>query len=200
MQEFNRHTLEKALAQLKIHLPDEHLWDSIEENLDMDDAIHDKVQHLKHYSPPDLVWEKINQELDVQPKLKKLTWLRPLLAAASIAILVTGFFFFGNGTLNAGKVVEEYTIEQYPNTRFQRKNYNNKHADDAIKALVNAQKISKDDNKNILSELDELKKASDKLSGALGKYDTNIVLREKLDAIEKERMNLMNELLEEIKI
>ena len=129
-----------------------------------------------------------------------MRWLRPALAAASVALI---FFIFtlGNSTsLTANKVTEEYSVEQFPRQMFQRKNYNNQYASAAIQALVKAQKISKDENHEILSELEELELAAQKLNKAMGLYDTDYDLKSKLESIEGERSELMDELLAEIKI
>ena len=200
MQEFNKRTLDKALDKLRVHLPDEEVWDSIEETLDLDEAIEGNLPKLNNYSPPALVWDNISEQLEEETKVKKLTWFKPLLAAASVALVFFLFTFGNNATLNAGNVVEEYSVQQYPRTMFHRTNYNNGYASNAITALVNAQKISKDDNEEVLTELRELEEAAQKLSAAMGTYDTNQDLKSKLDAIEKERNELMNELLTEIKI
>ena len=200
MQEFNKHTLDAALAKLRVHLPDEDVWENIEETLELDDAIENKIPSLHQYSPPEMVWDNIEEELEKESKPTKLRWLRPALAAASVALI---FFIFtlGNSTsLTANKVTEEYSVEQFPRQMFQRKNYNNQYASAAIQALVKAQKISKDENHEILSELEELELAAQKLNKAMGLYDTDYDLKSKLESIEGERSELMDELLAEIKI
>ena len=200
MQEFNKRTLEAALAKLRVHLPDEDVWDNIEETLELDDAIENKIPRLHQYSPPELVWDNIEEQLEKESKPVRLRWLRPALAAASVALVFFIFTLVNNTALTANKITEEYSVEQFPRQTFQRKNYNNGYASAAIEALVKAQKISKDDNSKILSELKELEIASQRINKAMGLYDTDNDLKQKLNSIEEERSDLMDELLAEIKI
>lgn len=196
MKELNRHTLLKALEKLKVHIPSEEVWDKIDKTLDSEYILEEHLQNMPMHKAPDFVWDNIESGLETERPAKKakIAFLRPLIAAASMALL-GGFIFFNNGDLVAHDEVQvSYSIEDYPIVKFQRDDYNNFAADEALKQMVSMQHDQPRtlEDKELLAELKELKIASDKLKSVLGKFDTDRGLIEKLNTIELERKELMD--------
>lgn len=197
MKELNRETLLTAIKKLKVHIPTEEVWDNIDKSLDSEYILEDHLHNMPTHTAPDFIWDAIesNLEEEVKPK-SKLVFLRPLLAAASVA-LFGFFFFFNNGNLIAhDEVAVSYSVEDYPIIKFQRDDHNNNAADIALMQMITLQHNGKapDEDQDLLDELKELKIASDKLKQVLGKYDTDRNLIDKLNHIELERKELMDKI------
>ncbi len=202
MKEFNRDTLLTALEKLKVHIPSEEVWDNIDKGLDSEYILEDHLQNMPKHHAPDFIWDAIETNLEEKSNPKtKLVFLRPLIAAASIALF--GFiFFFNNGNVIAhDEVMISYAIEDYPIIKFQRDDHNNFAADEALKQMIEGQYNSKPayEDQEILDELKELKIASDKLKKVIGKFDTDRGLIDKLNNIELERKELMDKVFSSTK-
>jgi len=197
MKEFNRETLLTAIQKLKVYIPTEKVWDGIDKCLDSEYILEEHLQNMPMHEAPDSIWHTIetNLEEEVKPKAR-IAFLRPLLAAASVALL--GFFFFFNsGNLIAhDEVVVTYSIEDYPIIKFQRDDHNNNAANIALMQMINLQYngVAPREDQDLLTELKELKIASDKLKRVIGKYDTDRGLIDKLNNIELERKELMDKI------
>jgi hypothetical protein len=89
----NDHILKEALQCLPQYQPPAMVWEEIEAALETDDMIAGSVGELPTYTPPALIWENIAAGLDQAPQkrpvFRMLLSTRTLMAAASLALLLT---------------------------------------------------------------------------------------------------------------
>jgi len=199
MEEKNKESLKKAIDNLTKYSPGERLWDNLSDalnNAEADKVLHESIKELPKYIAPDHIWSKIENGLEEKHKRR---WLTPLLAAASIAILLG--IFWKNSLDNFGQEIVNvsYSEQQIEATKFIHvTNITSSQRDSAFRTIVRSQKKSSDNAKVILAELEQLESARIRLKSKIGKYDINKDLENKLLRIEQESVELQQAYLANI--
>lgn len=193
MDEKNKNNLKKAIDGLPKYSPKANLWDNISDAINIQEgekALHEALSELPMHTAPDQIWSKIEQELPGTSKLKRL-WLKPLAAAATVAILI-GLFVINSQT-SFGDEIVKVSHKELPVLKEEFVNlnqFNNTQRDSAFRTIVQSQKKISDDAKVILAELEEIRSDKAGLKSRLSKYDTNSDLQNKLRALEHEEIEL----------
>jgi hypothetical protein len=199
MEEKNKNNLKKAIDGLPKYSPKANLWDDISNAMNIQEgekALHEAINDLPIHKAPDQVWVNIASEL---PKSAKRIWLRPLLAAASVAILL-GVFWLNNQPPFEGEVVN-VSHEELPVLKEELVNltqFSHGQRESAFRTIVRSQKKSSDAAKQILAELEEISNDKRGLRSRLSKYDINSELLDKYKALEREEMELQEAYLANI--
>ena len=193
MDEKNKNNLKKAIDGLPKYSPKANLWDNISDAINIQEdekALHEALSELPMHTAPDQIWSKIEQELPGTSKLKRL-WLKPLAAAATVAILI-GLFVINSQT-SFGDEIVKVSHKELPVLKEEFVNlnqFNNTQRDSAFRTIVQSQKKISDDAKVILAELEEIRSDKAGLKSRLSKYDTNSDLQNKLRAVSYTHLTL----------
>lgn len=199
MEEKNKDNLKKAIDGLPKYSPKDNLWDNISDAMNIQEgekALHEAITELPTHKAPDHIWANIESNLSSPTKR---VWLKPLLAAASIAVLV-GLFFMNNRTSFDGEVVN-VTHKELPVLKAEFINLaplSNSQRDSAFRTIVRAQKKNSDAAKVILAELEEIEHHKKRLKSRVGNYDNNPHYQDKLKALVTEEMELQEAYLANI--
>jgi len=191
MEEKNKNSLKKAIEGLPKYSPKESLWDDLSNEMNIlegEKALHEAINNLPNYEAPEHLWDNIEAEL---PKKVRRVWLRPLLAAASVAVLVGLFWInsqpsFGEPTIVVSHSEVPVMKENFVNLR----QLNNAQRDSAFRTIIRAQKKESDKAKTILAELEHVNDSKRRLRSRLSKFDVNTDLNDKLMRLEKVSMEL----------
>ncbi len=191
MEEKNKNNLKKAIDGLPKYSPKDNLWDDISDAMNIQEgetALHEAIKNLPTHKAPDHIWTTIESEL---PKTAKRVWLKPLAAAASIAILLS-IFWLNNQPPHKGEVVS-VTHSELPVLKAELVNLNqfdNGQRDSAFRTIVHAQKKESDAAKQILAEIDQIEADKKGLRSRMSKYDNNPENQNLLRALNEEKLEL----------
>ena len=65
MEELNKDTLKKALAQLPNCAPEASVWAAIDGQLQINNVTHDLKSDFNQYAPPSFIWDNLENELEL---------------------------------------------------------------------------------------------------------------------------------------
>jgi len=191
MEEKNKNSLLKAINNLPKYSPKDYVWDNLDDALQTshaDQVLHDAIRQMPSYKAPDQAWSNIKLEL---PSSGKRRWLAALVMAAAIALLISYIWMGDNYDFEREIVSINYSKEKIDTNNFIAiTSITKNQRDSAFRRIVQAQKKSNDNTKQILAELEQLENARKRLKSKLGKYDTNSDLEHKLLRIEEESVEL----------
>jgi hypothetical protein len=208
MKELNHNTLRDALHALPTYEPPFGLWDEIELALDAEDALTESVQALPQYEPPDALWQHLEARLDaaeVRKTLRMEPLLRPLrrrqwwAAAAAVALLAAAWWLLRPAAESEQMAL--HISQEALNTEVQNAA---QEAEDAGFSLVaqlcqsQAPVCEEPDFKALKSELDDLSAAKAELRNALGQYGDDPTLAAQLVQIERERSDVLRQMMQMI--
>ncbi|MEO0472965.1 MAG: hypothetical protein AAF206_25330, partial [Bacteroidota bacterium] len=93
MKEINRDSLKRAIEQLPEHQPEDHLWQSLEEELGVGEeqkreTLLAAIRRLPVYQTPAYIWQRIEGELPAQ---RRTLYRWSMRAAAAVIIGAIGF-------------------------------------------------------------------------------------------------------------
>lgn len=191
MEEKNKDNLKKAIDGLPNYSPKDNLWDDISDAMNIQEgetALHEAIKELPTHKAPEQIWAKIESEL---PKTAKRFWLKPLAAAASIAILLS-IFWINNQPPFEGEIVN-VSHKELPVLKQELVNLNqfdHSQRDSAFRTIVRAQKKESDAAKQILAELDEIEANKKGLKSRMSRYDNNPEHQNLLKALDEEKLEL----------
>ena len=206
MKELNHHILKAGLQQLPEYAPPPAIWDALEENLDADAALASGVNRLPQYEPPSEIWTQIEAQLATAttPRLSatfsRRYRFRPAwyAVAASVALLLAAWWWqqpAGNAveTKDLIAVTQEVADEQLLQMNAEPED----EAFQLIQHLCRAQMpvCEQAEFKTLKTELDELTEAKSELRHALGSFGDDPELHTQLARIERERSEVLRQMI-----
>ncbi len=181
--------LQDGLKKLPQYMPDEQVWEQIDEQL----HLHNALEQLPDYEPPEMVWENISTA--IAPRVRFLKGWRRVAAVAAMLTLTVGAYWWTN---NNSSISEEilYATETINNKLFEE-DWN---ADeDGFQALAKlcSQKafVCKEPGFQILKgEIEELNEAKADIEAAMKRYGKQADFILKMKGIEQERSKVLKEM------
>ena len=201
MKERNHQTLSDALARLPQHQAPESVWDTLEAALETDALLTRTLPQLPVHTPPALVWDQLETALeqDARPQSAKRFRLLPLhyAAAAALALLVAAVWFL-LPTLPGTALAKVEVHQELLDSEIAAANAE---PEDEAFALIDQMceervpVCEEPEFKNLRAELDELTSAKAELREALGNYGDDPELHAQLVRIERERSELLQQIM-----
>lgn len=208
MSELNYTTLREALDRLPEYAAPEGIWESLEPALDMDEQLAAGIPGLPVYAPPASIWSQIEAQLDtpdtgtVPARRPRTFFLRPAAiwsysAAAALALLLAAWWFWRPADAPMTGVKMAVTQEVVDDQLLDA----NREAEDDAFALVQqlcrnpSTVCSEPEFQSLKTELDELTSAKSALKSALGNYGDDPELHAQLARIERERSQLLRQMM-----
>jgi hypothetical protein len=185
--EENKHILSNALRKLADYVPDDQLWDSIQQKL-QEDKLCEALQNLPEYSPQPMAWEKISQELP--RRHTSVTWwyaASVLLIAGLSAALIYSKGFDKHIDFSQERADLRLQADKLPETDLA---YQQLAAYCQTETLVCARK----DYKLLKDEYEKLEMASEQLHQAIGSYNTEPELVRQFNNVERQKTAILNEM------
>lgn len=201
MKELNRHTLRDALDRLPAHRPPERLWADIEAGLDAQAPLDEALRALPTYAPPPGLWEQIEPRIERGAGGGRLLKLYRLAAAAAVALLLSAAGWWWQreraGAGYASIRVEETVADDQLLLTLQETD------DSAFEQVETWCRIHQTACREphfaeLKAELDELTEARTHLRNALGRYGDDPELVHQLVEIERDRSDILKQLVEMI--
>jgi hypothetical protein len=220
MEELNKNTLKKALAQLPNYEPAETVWSAIDMQL--------TINALQQYNPPSFIWDNLEKQLDDELKIKNLRLNEPLVDNVSetlkvsetyalpikkqgllrqlsvqkwaMAAAIAGMIFTIFSVLKRGNtegVDFKYSTEVVDN-QLIKNDWNDSEADFKMVEDFCQQQITACETpvfKTLKHELDELNAAREDIKNALGDFNSNADLMLQLKDIEQQRATVLKQIV-----
>lgn len=208
MKELNYKILRAALDHLPVHEAPAGIWTTLEAALDLDEQIATDLPNLPEHTPPPAIWAHIEARLDATEDVSSTTRrkpgysLRPVLwpyaAAAALALLLAAWWFWSPaGSSSTGNAAIAVTQEVVDDQLLDA----NRETEDEAFALVQAlcrqpaTVCAEPEFQALKTELDELSSAKATLKTALGNFGDDPELHAQLARIERERSELLRQMM-----
>lgn len=202
MEEFNKHTLKKAISNLPLYEAPGFLWDNIEAVLvadEQDAIIKATIPHLPHYQAPDSVWIGIETALDKNSTDEKqhtsIISIRRIAIAASFVGLAIWFswqsFFATTSEYTLSYSEEEVAQFEYEFDPNEDEASFNTMLDHFKSSVVAKQH---EEYNNLLEAYEELKIAKEELVQILENYGSDPDIIQQMSDIEHERSRVIKQM------
>lgn len=185
--EQNKHRLSKALPQLSQFLPDDKLWDSIQQKL-QEGQLNEALQDLPIYEPQQEVWQAISASLPAR-RVTIRWWY-----AASVLLIVglaTAWMLnkSPDQSIDFSQEIADMRLQsgQQPETDLA---YQKLVAYCQTETLVCQRK----DYKLLKDEYEKLDLASEQLHDVIGSYNTEPELVRQFNNVERQKTAVLNEM------
>ena len=209
MEELNKDTLKKALAQLPTYAPEASVWAAIDVQLQINNVKHDLKSDFNQYTPPSFIWDNLEKQLELDNSesntpivtLKKQGVLRQLnIQKWAMAAAVAGLIFTVFSVLkpkNTEGVDFKYSTEVVDN-QLIKNDWNDGEADFKMVEDFCQQQITACETpvfKTLKHELDELNAAREDIKKAIGDFNSNEDLMLQLKDIEQQRTTVLKQIV-----
>lgn len=192
------------LLELPLHNPPVSVWENISLDLESVQSASNSAKFLRRlteYDPPESVWANISKALDQGQgaKIVPMTWRKPLSVAASLAVLISAYWFLGNKTETGFQpnVTLNYTTELVDDLLLT-KDWNEDDADfERFHELCSVKKYicQHPEFQMLQQEFEELSGAVQELEEAVGAYGTDPSLIGQIKEIELERTTVFKKMM-----
>lgn len=194
MEELNKATLQKALAQLPEYAPQPELWGRIERELQHKEAL----RQLPEYAPPPEVWEGIHATLD-KPRSKAPLFVsgwRKLAAAAVVTGLSLGLAWWWLNADSPEQVATIYSQEKGALIEAPSADPEDEAAFEEIPRQFAAMYASRQMPvaRELQSSLEELNGAVSDIREVLDQYGADPELVQQLTLVERERTDVLKQM------
>ena len=195
--------LNRAIAKLPEHKAPETVWQNIEKSLRQDSSpLSEALDKMPSHSPPPQLWDNITNELDQDKNpvpIRRITILRRMVSAAAVILLllVAGIWVSQGPETEEQFVYSEEKLESLVS-------YADWDRDEEAFAMVmefckvQALVCEEPGFKDLRSELEELNSAREKLKEALGVYGSDTHLMTQLTKVERERSDVLKQMVARI--
>lgn len=186
--EFNKNTLQKAIASLPPYEPDKKIWLEIKQELD-EEPLQNALKNLSEYEPDEQLWELIKKK-SVQKRHVNSAWWY---AAALIVIGSTIGLWMWKGN----KIQSVSYSEEAVDLRLQvAKEQITDHQYQQLKTYCESETLvcNSEDFHRLKEEYETLRTAAEQLQQAMGKYNTEPELIRQFSTLEHEKANILNEM------
>lgn len=184
----NKNNLREQLSGLKLYEPSEKVWDSIKNELGEGNLLQAKLMQLPVFEPSGEVWEEL--EINLRPKKAIKTWQW---AIAASVMLVACFLIFKSSGFGSNITISEQQVDEFkvlPKLENEDANYGK-----IIALCTQKVEVCKDPEfKELRSDFEQLKTASEELRAVMGAYNTKSQLLDELQKIEDQKAALIIEL------
>lgn len=213
MKELNYKNLREALDALPEYAPPAAVWEALDETLELESVLVKNIDRLPEYAPPSEIWTQIEATLPQAPVANSrkpfdtvagsnITGLRRLLApavwryAAALALLLAAWWFFGPNTQTETPTI----VTTQESVDEQLLSANAESEDEAFQLVQDLCRVQtpvceQPEFKTLKTELEELTEAKTELRAALGSYGNDPELHAQLARIERERSELLRQMM-----
>lgn len=187
MMEENKNTLSKSLRELPEYVPDARLWGSIQQKL-QEGMLHQALQSLPDYTPAPATWESISAKLPRKQSSFKWQYAASIL----LVMALSAAWLWNRGV---GQQVD-FSLET-ADLRLQ--SAGQPRTDLAYQQLLaycqtETSVCERKEYRLLKDEYEKLEMASEQLSHAIGRYNTEPELVRQLNNVEKQKTAILNEM------